>query len=209
MVHVLQVKKIYLIRHAQSRYDPGIPEPERPLTAKGQEQAAELAAALAELGIEEIHTSPYQRCLDTIRPFAGRMALGLNEVHDLRERLFTRDQIDDWTAVWTRAWMDFDFSFPDGESSRQAQIRMYEATLSVVTASRARTLAISSHGNTIGLLLHRIDSRFTFEHASSIRNPDVLKLTFDGKALRWDADFQLGELGDFATGFEAKLHESS
>src|SRR5688572_18493348 len=69
---------------------------------------------------------------------------------------------------------------------------MHEATLQVVTTSRADSLAISSHGNVIALLLQRIDARFAFEHACSIRNPDVLRVTYDGCTLRWDAEFALG-----------------
>jgi broad specificity phosphatase PhoE len=160
------MKKIYLVRHAQTRYDPAVADEERPLTSTGHEQAAALCDTLLGLGIEEIHSSPFRRCVDTIAPFA---------------------------------WTDFDFAFPDGESSRQAQLRMHEATLDVGTASRAPTLAISSHGNVIGLLLQHIDPRFAFEHACSIRNPDVLHMTFDGAALRWDADFALGGLNTFAT----------
>jgi 2,3-bisphosphoglycerate-dependent phosphoglycerate mutase len=199
------MKHVYLIRHAQSRYDPAIPESERPLTPLGAEQAQTLAALLASFGIEEIHTSPYRRCLETVRPFAQAAALVLNEVHDLRERLFSHGPIEDWAGVWRRAWMDFDFALADGESSRAAQARMHAATLALVKASSARTLAISSHGNTISLLLHRIDRRFTYEKACALRNPDVLRLTFDGTALRWDAAFDLAALQSFATHFESPL----
>jgi 2,3-bisphosphoglycerate-dependent phosphoglycerate mutase len=193
------MKQVYLVRHAQTRYDPAVADEERPLTPTGHEQAAALRGVLVGLGIEEIHSSPFRRCVDTITPFAQSAGLTVNHVHGLRERCFTRDRVDDWSTLWKRVWTDFDFAFPDGESSRQAQLRMYEATLEVLTASRARTLAISSHGNVIGLLLQHVDTRFAFEHACSIRNPDVLRMTFDGAALRWDPDFALGELGSFAT----------
>src|SRR5262249_52057630 len=141
------------------------------------------------LAIEEIHTSPYRRCVDTIGPFARHSGLVLNEVADLRERTFTAARVDDWETLWKRVWADFDFGFPDGETSRQAQLRMHAATLEVARTSRARTLAISSHGNAIGLLLHHIDTRFTFDDACAIRNPDVLRVTFDGEVLRWDREF--------------------
>jgi 2,3-bisphosphoglycerate-dependent phosphoglycerate mutase len=193
------MKTIYLVRHAQSRYDAAIPDELRPLTATGREQASQLASVLLRFEIQEIHSSPYRRCLDTIEPFAKAAALPLNEVADLRERTFTRSLIEDWAQVWQRVWTDFDFAFSDGESSRQAQARMYEATLSLAKTSRAATLAISSHGNAIGLLLQHVDARFTFEHACAIRNPEVMRLLFDGSSLHWDADFALAELGSFAT----------
>ncbi|HLF11642.1 MAG TPA: hypothetical protein VJA26_10535 [Gammaproteobacteria bacterium] len=49
-----------------------------------------------------------------------------------------------------------------------------------------------------------IDARFTFEHACAIRNPEVLRLVFDGTSLRWDADFAVEALGSFATRVETK-----
>jgi 2,3-bisphosphoglycerate-dependent phosphoglycerate mutase len=196
------MKQIYLVRHAQTRYDPEVADHVRPLTTRGHEQAAALVGVLAGLEIEEIHTSPYRRCLDTIGPFATHARLELNHVNDLRERAFTSSRVDDWETLWKTVWTDFDFAFPDGESSRQAQLRMHAATLQLARTSRARTLAISSHGNTIGLLLQQIDDDFTFEHACSIRNPDVLRVTFDGEALRWDRSFALEPLGTFATRVE-------
>jgi 2,3-bisphosphoglycerate-dependent phosphoglycerate mutase len=111
--------------------------------------------------------------------------------------------VDDWATLWKTVWTDFDFAFPDGESSRQAQLRMHAATLSLAKTSRARTIAISSHGNTIGLLLQSIDARFTFEHACAIRHPDLLRVTFDGASLHWDRDFAAESLGVFATRVEA------
>lgn len=203
------MRQIYLIRHAQTRYVPDERDEDRPLTRTGLEQAAALSHALHALEIEEIHSSPFRRCVDTIAPFAERAGLPVNHVAGLRERHFTHDLVRDWDTLWKRVWSDFDFALPDGESSRQAQERMYAATLEVVKASRARTLAISSHGNVIGLLLQRIDPRFAFEHACSIRNPDVLRVTFDGAALRWDADFSLDALASFATRVDTRTHAAA
>src|SRR5262245_48967639 len=200
------MRQIYLIRHAQTRYVADERDEDRPLTPTGHEQAAALSHALHALEIEEIHSSPFRRCVDTIGPFAERAGLAVNHVTGLRERCFTSDFVHDWDTLWKTVWSDFDFALPDGESSREAQARMYDATLELVTASRARTLAISSHGNVIGLLLQRIDRRFSFEHASSIRNPDVLRITFDGEALKWDAEFSLDALAVFATRVDAKPH---
>lgn len=193
------MRQIYLVRHAQARYDPAVPDHVRPLTPTGHSQATALVEVLRELAIEEVHSSPYRRCLDTIGPFATHAGLALNEVADLRERAFTDAKVDDWDTLWKTVWTDFDFALPGGESSRQAQLRVHAAALQVVTTSRARTLAISSHGNAIGLLLQQIDPAFTFEHACSIRNPDILRMTFDGASLHWDSEFSLESLGVFAT----------
>lgn len=194
-------KQIYLVRHAQALYDPTLPDAERPLTPVGQRQAAALAGAIARLGIEEIHTSPYQRCVHTITPLSGHLGVTALHVADLRERAFTNARVPDWATTWRTAWMDPDFAYADGESGRQAQVRIYDAMTRIAATSRARTLAVSSHGNVIALLLHRLHSAFTLDQASAIRNPDVFRLTYDGTALRWDDRFAVAELDAFATTF--------
>ena len=198
------MKEIFLIRHAEAIYDPKIPDAHRPLSPRGTRQAAELVKQTEALGIEEIHTSPYERCLHTVAPLAERLGLQLNIVDDFRERAFTEGHIQDWASVWKAAWMDPEFAFDDGESGRRAQARMYEAIIRVVRASTAKRLAVSTHGNVIALLLDRIDASFTFEHACSIRNPDVLRVMFDGTSLLWDSAVAVAGLERFATSFEAR-----
>lgn len=195
------MKEVFVIRHAEAPYDPAVHDAERRLSANGRHQAVELAKLAEPLGIEEIHTSPYRRCLHTIAPLAERLSRKPTEVHDLRERFFTRGHVLDWADTWKTAWMNPDFAFPDGETGRDAQARMYRAVTRIVTTTSARTLAISSHGNVIALLLKRIHASFTLEQASAIRNPDVLRLTFDGDALRWDSAFELSGLARISSMF--------
>ena len=198
------MKEIYLVRHAEAIYTPEIPDAHRPLSPRGQTQAAALVAELQGLGIEEIHTSPFERCRHTIAPLSLKLGLDPNIVPEFRERAFTAAQVDDWAATWRTAWMDPDFAFHDGESGRQAQARIHQAVTHVVARSSARTLAVSSHGNVIALLLAQIDASFGFEHACAIRNPDVFRLIFDGTSLVWDRGFSLTGLDAFATTFESR-----
>lgn len=195
------MREVFLIRHAEAPYDSSIPDPNRPLSTRGRQQAIDLARLVGRFGIEEIHTSPYERCLHTIAPLSEILGLKPYTVHDLREREFTEYHVEDWAETWKTAWMDPDFSFRDGESGKQAQERMYTAVESIITSSTARTLAISSHGNVIALFLQRIDTTYTFEHACAIRNPDVFRVTFDDKKLRWDKTFDLDALKTISTAF--------
>ena len=202
------MKEIYLVRHAEAVYEWRIPDAERPLSARGLHQANALVTQLERLGIEEIHSSPYERCVHTITPLAERLRLAPRLDHGLRERTFTRSQIEDWASVWRTAWMDPDFAFHDGESGRQAQQRIYDAVTRVVTTSSARKIAVSTHGNVIALLLQRIDSRFGFEQACAIRNPDVLCLRVDGDSMVWDPGFEIDGLEAFATTFASRADET-
>ena len=76
---------LYLVRHAQagSRSSwSGTDDLLRPLTALGRYQAADIVGVLSEMGITEIRTSPYRRCIETVAPLAA--ALGLDMIVDER-----------------------------------------------------------------------------------------------------------------------------
>ena len=48
---------------------------ERPLDERGTRQAQELVACLLELPVDEILTSPYRRCVQTVLPLAAARSL--------------------------------------------------------------------------------------------------------------------------------------
>lgn len=70
---------LVLVRHAWAgeRDEWDGDDRERPLDARGEEQARELVARLEELPIEEIQTSPYRRCVQTVEPLAAARGLEL------------------------------------------------------------------------------------------------------------------------------------
>jgi 8-oxo-dGTP diphosphatase len=79
---------LYLVRHAQagSRASwAGTDDVLRPLTALGRYQSADLVGLLGEMGVTEIRSSPYRRCIETVAPLGA--ALGLEVIVDecLRE----------------------------------------------------------------------------------------------------------------------------
>lgn len=73
---------IWLLRHAHA--EDGTPDHERPLSAKGERQAAAAGAALAllDLGLDACVTSPKVRARDTARAVCD--ALGMTAVADMR-----------------------------------------------------------------------------------------------------------------------------
>lgn len=80
---------LFLLRHAQAGTRAGWPGTHlgiddmlRPLTAQGRYQSADLVGLLGEMGITEIRSSPYKRCLETVAPLAA--ALGLEVIVDER-----------------------------------------------------------------------------------------------------------------------------
>jgi hypothetical protein len=95
---------------------------------------------------------------------------------------------------WTRSWEDFDYAPPDCESSRVAQIRIATEVAEICRSQAGRRIAISSHGNVIGLLLNSLDAAFHRPHTEQLRNPDLLRLLYANSELRWDKGFKLAGL---------------
>ncbi len=78
------VGKLYVVRHADAgdRGRDGEPDELRPLSPRGHRQAEALCEQLADVGIQRLVASPYQRCIDTLAPLAER--LGLEVEPDVR-----------------------------------------------------------------------------------------------------------------------------
>jgi broad specificity phosphatase PhoE len=78
---------VLLVRHAQahSRSDWQADDRDRPLTRRGEKQAKLIVARLLEYKPVLILSSPYSRCMETVRPLAERAAVPLEEELRLAE----------------------------------------------------------------------------------------------------------------------------
>ena len=88
---------LLLVRHAWAgkRSEWEGDDSKRPLDARGELQARDLIERLAAYAIEEIHTSPYTRCVQTVEPLAA--ARGLEPI--LRDELGEDRQWRDGAAL--------------------------------------------------------------------------------------------------------------
>jgi len=186
--------EIFLIRHAQSHPRASVPDAQWPLSDLGRLQAQALAPLLAPLEIEEVISSPYRRCLDTVAPFVGRQGVSLRVKHDLRERTIVRTLIRDFAEIWHRSWEDFHFCLPECESSHVAQQRMLAAMHGIARESTGRRVGVSSHGNVIGLFLNTIEPSYHRAHTERLRNPDVVRVLYRDERFHWDEGFRLAGL---------------
>ena len=71
---------VFLVRHAEKVDSSADPE----LSPEGVQRAADLAATLADAGVERIHSSDYIRTRDTAAPLAAALGLEL-EIYDPRD----------------------------------------------------------------------------------------------------------------------------
>ncbi|HET6967447.1 MAG TPA: NUDIX hydrolase [Ornithinibacter sp.] len=81
---------LVLVRHAQAlpRGSWGAADPLRPLTGTGRERAATLAAVLAAYGVTRVVSSPSERCLRTVEPYAVAAGVRLRTRAGLSEEGF-------------------------------------------------------------------------------------------------------------------------
>lgn len=177
---------LVLVRHAQSAPDPSLPEREWPLSENGGRQAADLAPVLAELGVDALASSPYQRAIDTLRPYAEHAGLEIGVDEDLRERALGgwMPDVADIEAAVRQMHADLDFQLEGGESGRACIVRFDAALARVVAAHPGRTIAVGSHGGVLGHLIARQGVALPDEFWRQIRNPHLF--IFDARAgLRW------------------------
>lgn len=190
---------IYFIRHAQSHPSAKLFHSEWPLSELGRKQASKLALLIEYLEIQKMISSPFVRCLDTIKPFVTNSQVDVEVHDDLRERYIVDKLVDNFSEIWKKSWDDFHFSLPGCESSHQAQQRFSNAIELIVKKHRGSTLGISTHGNVLGLFLNHINPIFHIEEAETIRNPDVLKIIAHSDGYEWDRTFFIPGLDDLAT----------
>jgi probable phosphoglycerate mutase len=133
-----------------------------PLNERGRGQARELAAALADHGIERVVTSDLIRARETGSIVAQALGLPAPDiVPELRERRFgvfeglTRDECRQrYPAAW-QAWHDRT-GVPDGAEALDVAVERMHAALAVLLAERAATALVVSHGGIMRLWLAEV-----------------------------------------------------
>jgi len=187
------VTTVVLVRHCQSAPSPALPERQWPLSEAGQAQAEALAPVLSELGVDALASSPFQRAVDTLRPFADAAGLPIAVDEDLRERRLG-GWLDDAEAVneaIRRMHADLDFHLEGGETGRACLARYEAALVRVVAANPGRTIAVGSHGGVIGHVLAARLTNLPTEFWRRIRNPHLFVFDVtDGFA--WRGERTLG-----------------
>ncbi|MFC0214141.1 histidine phosphatase family protein [Paenibacillus chartarius] len=173
---------IYLIRHAESVYVEG-QERSRGLTAAGLADAAALCNRLKTAAIEQFFSSPYERAIQTIRPLADSCSLDITLVEDLRERAMGEFSPLSFIEAKRRVYEYVQFSFPNGESSVEAQSRIVEAVCQILKRHEGKTIVIGTHGDIMTLFLNYFDPGYGFECWQSTTMPDIYRVRWQGQKI--------------------------
>ena len=97
-----------------------------------------------DLGGDADYSSPYLRAVNTARPFAAYMQLGIIIEQDLRERHLSPVPLDDWQdqlrhSFAGQAFADQAFALPGGESMVQTRTRGLGAPAAINAAGHGKT----------------------------------------------------------------------
>ncbi|WP_020615498.1 histidine phosphatase family protein [Paenibacillus daejeonensis] len=171
---------LYFVRHAASVYVEGN-ERGRGLTEQGQRDASIVRQLLSTVIIDVFVSSPYQRAVDTLGPLLKGENIHIEE--NLRERNMGDFAPLSFLEAKQKLYHEFNFSFPNGESSAVAQERAVQAIQPIIHAHAGKIIALGTHGDIMTLMLNywNVEYGFSFWQASTM--PDIYKLVFQGEQL--------------------------
>ncbi len=173
------MKHIFFVRHAQPDYNCKV-DATRPLTEKGRADSLLVARFLQGEEIGAVYSSPYERCVETVRPFAEQVNLPIVLADDFRERKIDDEWIEDFSAFAKRQWQDFTFKLAGGESLAEVQKRNVERLTLLLQQEKAENIVIGTHGTALATILHYYDPAFGEEGFQKLRplTPCVIKVSF-------------------------------
>ena len=79
-----------------------------------------------------------------------------------------------------KLYHEFNFSFPNGESSSAAQARAIQP---IIHAHAGKKIALGTHGDIMTLMLNHWNEDYGFSFWQTATMPDIYKLVFQGEQL--------------------------
>jgi broad specificity phosphatase PhoE len=152
------VTTILLARHGESDWNrarrwQGFSD--RPLTARGRAQAAELAQRLADIALEAVYSSDLQRARDTAAAVAAAQGVELTQTENLREvdvgswAGLTREEAERRFPEGFRRWQAGGTGWDDGETYGEMSARVLTAVNEIARRHERGRVLIVSHGGPI------------------------------------------------------------
>ncbi len=128
---------------------------DRPLTARGRAQAADLAARLADIPLDAIYASDLRRARETAEPVATAHGLELIQLPELREvnvgswQGLTRDEAEARFPAGFQRWREGGTGWEDGESYGEMSARVLGAVERIADEHLGGRVLIVTHGGPI------------------------------------------------------------
>jgi broad specificity phosphatase PhoE len=128
---------------------------DRPLTARGRTQAADLAGRLAHVALDAVYSSDLRRARETAEIVAAAQRVKLVQFPELREvdvgswQGLTRDEAEAQFPEGFRRWLAGGTGWDNGESYGQMSTRVVAAVSRIAGDHEGATILIVSHGGPI------------------------------------------------------------
>ena len=169
---------VYFVRHAQPE-EACKDDRFRPLTEAGIKDSREVTRVLKDRNINYIISSPYKRCLDTIRDLADTLNMKIDTDERFRERQAGTDGNN--ILMLQNRWADFDFHEEDGECLADVQNRNISALAKVLKEHKNENVVIATHGTALSTILNYYDHDYNCDEFLKIIGylPYVIRLDFD------------------------------
>ncbi len=175
---------VYFVRHAESPFIKGM-ERTRGLSEKGISDAIKIKTELENEEIDVFVLSPYERAIQTIKELADVHKKDIIIFEDLKEReIGMLSNIMSFQEAKYILYKDRSYSFPDGESSIDAQERASKVMEHLLSEYVNKKIVIGTHGDIMTLMLNYFNDDHGFEFWKSTSMPDIYRLVFHGTELK-------------------------
>lgn len=173
--------RIYFIRHAQSERH-WQDDRTRPLTETGLADSETVARVLADRKLDFIISSPYKRCLDTVKPLAMKLGKEIATDEDFREREAGAWHGGRFFDFIKKQWEDHDHHIEGGESLSQVQARNIRALERALDGHDGENGVIVTHGTALSTILNYYYPEYDHECFLKIADlmPFVIRLDLEG-----------------------------
>ena len=128
---------------------------DRPLSERGRAQAQALAERLGHIALDAVYSSDLERAFDTASAVAGRQALDVVRLRDLREvdvgswSGLTRDEAAKRFPEAFERWQRGETGWDDGETYEAMSLRVVDAIRRIAAAHPGETALVVAHGGPI------------------------------------------------------------
>ena len=170
---------IYLVRHAHSTYSTD--ERNRPLSARGKQDAEALVPLFHGIPIDQIYASSYKRARETVEPLAQSRELMIKEQEAFAERMLAPKALPDFQEAVRFVWEHPDENPYGGESNQLATQRVVAGTMELLRTHQEDVLVIGTHGNIMALLMQHFDAQYDYAFWQTLPMPAVYRLDFEGE----------------------------
>jgi len=160
---VVEATRIFAVRHGETAWNASLRiqgHTDIALNTTGVWQAARLAEALANEGIDALYSSDLQRARDTATPLAARSGLRLTTDPGLRERFFGEFEGSTFAEIETRwpaqsmRWRkrEADFGPGGGETLESFYARCVGTASRLAARHPGQVIALVAHGGVLDCL---------------------------------------------------------